>query len=65
METVRFKGTASNDGWPIVIAVHRVVYVAKIDDNICKIHLDTGEYLYVEEQLNVVEARINLAKEDS
>ena len=62
METVRFKGTANNDGWPVVILVHRIVHVAKIDEKNCKIHLDTGEYLYVEEQLNVVEARINLAK---
>ena len=65
MKTVRFTSSEKYENQPIVIATDRILYARKIDDNHVKIMLDTGDYLYVEEQLNVVEARINLSKEES
>lgn len=64
MKTIRFKTTETYDNRPIVIATDRIVYARKVDDKNVLIKLDTGEKLYVEEQLNVVEARISLSKEE-
>jgi hypothetical protein len=63
MKNVRFKSSEKYDNQPIVIVTDRIVYARKIDDEHVVIKLDTGDKLYVKEQLNVVEARISMSIE--
>jgi hypothetical protein len=65
MRNVRFKSSEKYDNQPIVIVTDRIVYARKVDDKHVVIMLDTGDKLYVEEQLNVVEARISLSREEN
>jgi hypothetical protein len=65
MRNVRFKSSEKYDNQPIVIVTDRIVYARKVDDKHVVIMLDTGDKLYVEEQLGVVEARISLSREEN
>ncbi len=66
MNTMRVKGAdTENEGWPLVIVVDRITDIQKVDEEHCEVYLDNGRIVLVKEQLNVLEARLSLAKDSS
>ncbi len=66
MSVMRVKGAiAENDGWPLVIVVDRITDIHKIDEEHCKIYLDSGRVILAKEQLNVLEARLSIIRDSS
>jgi len=63
MSTIRVKGAyAENEEWPLVIMVDKITDVQKVDEEHCEVYLINGRVIRVKEQLNVLEARLSLAK---
>ncbi len=66
MNTMRVKGAyTENGGWPLVVVVDRITDIQKVDEKHCEVYLDNGRVIKIKEQLNVLEARLSLAKGSS
>jgi hypothetical protein len=64
MKTIRVT-TGGGGEWQEVILINRIIKITKdMNEKFtgCWIHLDTGDKVYVEESMNVIEACIQLAK---
>jgi hypothetical protein len=58
---VRFRGSEANDSLPVAIKTESIIHIRKVDDDYCQVTLNSGEKIYIREQLNVAQARWELA----